>query len=265
LRRLARAKADAVTLRDSSGSGPGRRDGKTIVVTGAAMGMGRAVAERCGRAGARVFAVDRDPAVLDLAADWLVPFVGDVADNEFSVDVCRQASTTGSLNGLVNVAALHARGSAVDVSLELWQRALDVNVTGVMLWCRAALPWMVTAGGGSIVNFGSVLSQHAQSDVMPYVVTKTAVLGITRSIAVDFAAQGIRCNTLSPGTVDTPMLRKSMADTGRSVSSVLENLPMGRMGHSDEIAGLCEFLLSDDSTYVNGAEVVADGARSARL
>jgi 2-keto-3-deoxy-L-fuconate dehydrogenase len=243
----------------------GKLAGKTIVVTGAAMGMGRAVAERCELAGARVFAVDRDPAVLDLASSWLVPFVGDVADHEFSIDVCAQAADTGSLDGLVNIAALHARGNAVDVSLDLWQRALDVNVTGVLLWCRAVLPWMVAAGGGSIVNFGSVLSQHALPDVMPYVVTKTAVLGITRSIAVDFAVRGIRCNTLSPGSVDTPMLRKSIAETGSSEARLVQSLPMGRIGHTDEVAGLCEVLLSDDSTYVNGAEIIADGARSARL
>ncbi|MGO4384430.1 SDR family NAD(P)-dependent oxidoreductase [Specibacter sp. RAF43] len=239
--------------------------GRTIVVTGAARGMGRAVAERCTKDGAHVIAVDLNSGLEDWTSSAdTTRYIGDVTDRSFAAEVFNNITRDhGRVDGLVNVVGIHAAGNALEVSKETWDRTLSVNLTGTLLWCQAALSRMITTGGGSIINFGSVVSTHARPSSIAYVASKSAVLGLSRSIAIDFGASGVRCNVVSPGSIDTPMYREAADRRGASLQEQAAAAYMGRLGTVAEIAGTCAFLLSDDGGYVNGANIVVDGARTA--
>lgn len=237
---------------------------RTIVVTGAARGMGAAIAERAIADGYRVVAVDRDPSVARFSGPAAEAHTLDVTDAQAAADVIATAvSRDDDVYGLINVAGIHRRGNAITASDEDWTTVLSVNLYGTVTWTRAILPRLVAAGRGSIVNFASVAATHGRPDSVAYVTSKTAVLGFTRSVAMDFGPAGIRCNAISPGSIDTPMIREAEAAGGTSLQEQASAAPLHRLGTTNEIAGAVMFLLSDDGGYVNGANLPVDGGRTA--
>jgi NAD(P)-dependent dehydrogenase (short-subunit alcohol dehydrogenase family) len=236
-----------------------RLDGRTIIVTGAAQGMGAAVAERCSEEGANLVLVDREPVVEDVArrVDG-VAFVGDVTSERLATDVVAAAlDQPGTLWGLANVAGIHSAGD------EDWERLLAVNLTAPRFWSRAIVPHLVDGGGGSIVVITSIAASFARPNSMAYVASKTGALGLVRSLAVDYGRQGVRTNSISPGSVETPMLAAAMERAPQIRTEQLERTYSPRIGVPEDIAAGCAFLLSDDAAFVNGADLRIDGGRSA--
>ncbi len=238
-------------------------ENQVVLITGAARGMGEAVATRCRERGAHLVLVDRDPQVKELAALLdATAVIGDVTDSTLAHTTVEEAVRShGLVTGLVNVAGIHAHGGVADVTDEDWDRVLAVNLTGPMVWMRAAVPAIVAAGGGSVVNFGSIAGSHGRPDCAAYVASKSGLLGLTRSVARDYGHAHVRVNTLSPGTIDTPMFREHEAKGGSNRNDHLPRIPLGRLGTTDDVANVTAFLLSDESAYVSGLDVVVDGGR----
>lgn len=239
--------------------------GKAIVVTGAASGIGAAIARMCAQEGARLVLVDRDPRVNDVAeAVGGRAFVGDVTDTSFAASTLEaSAAAPGGLYGLVNAAAIQQSGDAVSLGSDTWDRILAVNLTAPFAWTKLAVPLMVQAGGGSIVNIASVAGTHAIRNSVAYVVSKHGLLGLTRSVSTDFGRQGVRCNAVSPGSVETELLQAYMAANPEAGSRLIEANFTGRLGRPEEIAACCVYLLGPSSGFVNGANFRVDGGRTA--
>ncbi|MBW6391968.1 SDR family oxidoreductase [Billgrantia antri] len=244
-----------------------RLRGKTALITAAGQGIGRATAERFAAEGARVIATDIDAAKLDdlAAVDGIETRRLDVLD---SAAVEAIADELPPLQVLFNCAGFVASGSLLDGSDTDWELSLALNVTAMMRLTRALLPSMLAQGGGSIINMASVASSlKGVPNRCAYGTTKAAVLGLTKSIAADYIAQGIRCNAICPGTVDSPSLRQRIRDQahrqGRSEAEVhaefLARQPLGRLGTAQEIAALATYLASDESAYTTGTAQVIDG------
>ncbi len=241
-----------------------RLAGKSTIVTGAGQGIGRATALAFAREGARVLAVSRSRAPLESLAEeghgieiWPL----DVTDAGGVESLAR--SRRGSVDVLFNCAGYVHDGTILDCAEEDWERSFAVNVTAVFRLCRAFIPRMLEAGGGSIVNVASVASHlKGVPRRFAYGASKAAVIGLTRSIARDFIRSGVRCNAICPGTVDSPSLDSRMHATGRYEEAVKEftsRQPMGRLGRPEEIAALAVHLASDESAFTTGSIYVADG------
>ncbi len=241
--------------------------GKTVLITAAAQGMGRASAEMFAKAGARVIATDINADTLaDLAAS-------DPSIQTRPLDVCdpdaiiRLAAECPPLDGLFNCAGIVHHGTILEMSDEDWARSLDVNVTSMVRMCRALLPNMLerakVTGSISILNMASMASSiKGFPNRAAYGATKAAVIGLTKSIAADFVGQGIRCNALCPGTVDTPSLRgriASAADPVQAEKDFIARQPMGRLATVDDLTPMIGYLLSDASRYVTGQAFLVDG------
>jgi NAD(P)-dependent dehydrogenase (short-subunit alcohol dehydrogenase family) len=242
-----------------------RLAGLNIVVTGAAQGIGEAVAQRCAAEGARLLLVDLDPAVQVVAksvgADAVV---GDVSDAEFvKKSVADFAAGLGVLHGLVNVAGVHRRGDLLEMTDEDWDLLLRVNLTAPMLWSRSVLPFMISAGAGSIVNVASLTGSRARPVAAAYTASKAGLIGLTKSIAMDFGKYAIRANCVSPGSIATPMLKAHVASGGAGFQEQIDRTPLARLGEPSEIAGTCAFLLSADGAFVSGMDILVDGGRTA--
>ncbi len=245
--------------------------GRTIMVTGAASGMGAATAGAFARRGASVLIVDRDEprarhVANEIAAAGVI--IGDVGDSRFCVDAVRQAiETTGRIDVLVNCAGVILRADGLSTDDEGWHRVMRVNVDGVFFMSRAVLPQMVAQHSGNIVNFGSIWGDIGASGVVAYCASKGAVHQITKAMALDHATDGIRINAVAPGEVDTPMLssgrehRPSAKDLQEMADATI---PMKRLARPDEIANVVVFLASDDSSYMTGAIVAVDAGYTAR-
>nr|WP_315381091.1 SDR family oxidoreductase [uncultured Sphingomonas sp.] len=237
---------------------------KTALVTAAGHGIGRATALRLRDEGAKVFALDRDAAAL-ATLDGVEPVVLDLLDADA---IAALPETIGRVDVLANIAGFVAAGSILDGTDADWMLSFDLNVHAMHRMIRAFLPGMLAKGGGAIVNMSSIASsvkgipnRHA------YGASKAAVIGLTKSVAADFVAKGIRCNAVCPGTVDTPSLRERVAEqAGQQGISVEEahaafvaRQPMGRLGQEDEIAALICYLASDEASFTTGAVHVIDG------
>lgn len=238
--------------------------GKTVVITGAARGQGAAEAVAAAAAGAAVIATD----ILDEEGESLVRRLGKVpgsvtyrhldvssADGWVQLAAWLREHTAG-VDGLVNNAGIPVRGRLPDIALADWNRALAVNLTGPMLGIQTLLP--LFNDGASIVNIGSVAGLTAHHAVA-YTASKWALRGLSRVAAVEFGARGIRSNVVHPGYVDTPIM--AAADPV-FVDAHLALTPAGRPGTPEDVAPLVIYLLSDDSRYVNGAEIAVDGGYS---
>lgn len=241
----------------------GRLDGKVCVVSGAASGIGRETALAFSREGALVHALDRDaPGVRALAE--AVP--GVVAHG---IDLTDAAAVAGFHAGLArldvqfNCAGIVPVGTLADCTPAQWDQALAVNVTSVFRMMQAALGPMLRAGGGSIINMASVISSiGAAPERFAYGASKAAVIGMTRSVALDYAAHGIRCNAICPSAVETPSMTariEAMADPAAARRMFSTRQPVGRMGTPAEIAELAVYLASDAAAFMTGTPVVIDG------
>jgi len=237
----------------------GALSGRTALVTAAGAGIGRASALRFAAEGARVIATDVDTAALagldgcqTMALDVTVPA---------AIDRVRDA--VGTVDVLFNCAGYVHAGTILDLDDAAWDRSVAINVTAMMRTIRAFLPGMIAQGRGSVVNMASIASSvKGIPNRFAYGATKAAVIGLTKSIAADFVGQGIRCNAIAPGTVDTPSLRQRLRDTGdepAALAAFQARQPMGRLGTADEIASLALYLASDASSFTTGAVHVIDG------
>jgi len=240
----------------------GRLQEKVIVVTAAAQGIGRACATAFAREGAKVYATDINEEKLVELEQYkgVTPFYLDVTKQE-SVDSCLKR--TGPIDVLFNCAGYVANGTILDCEEKDWDFSFDLNVKSMYRMCRAYLPGMIEKGKGCIINMSSVASSlKGVPNRSVYSTTKAAVIGLTKSIAVDFVGKGVRCHAVCPGTVETESLferMKALGDYEKAHASFVARQPMGRLGQPDEIANLCIYLASDESLYVTGQEFVIDG------
>ncbi len=249
-----------------------RLDGKVAVITGAGSGIGRAMAERFVAEGAAVVVADlveeRVQAVasaLQQAGGRVHPFVGDVGSPEDAERMIDGAlGAFGRLDILCNNAGImDGVTPAGDVPLELWERVLRVNLTGPFLACRKAIPIMRAQGGGVILNTGSIGGLHGGRAGAAYTASKHGLVGLTRNIAYMYAADGIRCNIICPGAVETAI---GLGGEPNAFGLARLQLGMGtmpRVAKPEEIASVAAFLASDEASYVNGAVIVVDGGWTA--
>lgn len=228
----------------------GRLTGKVALVTAAA----RYVAE-----GARVIATDIDAAAL-AGLDGCEHRALDVTD---AAQVEALVAATGRIDVLANIAGIVHSGTILDCTEEEWAQAVAINMTGMVRTIRAVLPGMLAAGGGTIVNMSSIASSvKGIPNRFAYGATKAGVIGITKAVAADFVGQGIRCNAICPGTVDTPSLQQRLRETGdyrAAHAAFVARQPMGRLGRAGEIAALAAYLAADEAAFTTGAVHVIDG------
>ena len=257
-------------------SGPGPLTGRVALVTGATSGIGRACAAALASRGASVAVGGRDASAADACAAEVRGFgseavttLGDVADSAAAARMVQDAvSAFGRLDVVVNGAGIIVRADAVGTSDEQWRRQMAVNVDGTFFVSRAALPHLRAAGGGSIVNIASNVGLVGSPGLAGYCASKSAVVGLTRAMALDHADEGIRVNAVCPGAVDTPMLA-----SGRDVApmtqeeAVLMNegsIPQGRVATAAEVAELVAFLAADTGQHITGTALPIDGGYTAQ-
>jgi NAD(P)-dependent dehydrogenase (short-subunit alcohol dehydrogenase family) len=249
-----------------------RLAGKVALISGAARGMGAAEARLFTREGARVVlgdvletegrAVETEIAAAGGQAAFLRLDV--TSETDWARAVALAIERFGRLDVLVNNAGIGAAGRVEDTTAEAWDRVMSVNAKGVFLGTKAAIPAMRRAGGGSIVNIASQLGLVGMDDSSPqYTASKGAVRLLTKTTALQYAREGIRCNSVHPGPIITPMTEGRRADPV-VYQRMLSRIPMGRYGEAEEVAYAVLYLASDESTYVTGSELVIDGGWTAQ-
>ncbi|WP_214626083.1 SDR family NAD(P)-dependent oxidoreductase [Paenibacillus agaridevorans] len=252
-------------------------ENKVVIVTGGGGGIGRAIALRFGREGAHVVLVGRTLGkVQDVAAE-----IGDdggsaeamAADVSSESDVARVIADTlrlfGRIDVMINNAAVCPQVRLTDMSLDEWNGVITNNLTSVFLFCRGVIPAMLAQGGGAIVNVSSVHALATLDGYSAYAASKAGIAGMTRAIALDYAKQNIRANTVLPGAVQTPMLESSVKNLDTPREDIMrqwnESQPIGRVGQPEEIASVVMFAASPDNSFMTGATLVADGGMIAQL
>ena len=236
----------------------GKLAGKRVLITGAAAGIGRATAQLFAAEGATLIVTDRDVKGLDGLAGEKLPL--DVTD---SAAIKALAAKVGRVDVLFNCAGFVENGTILDNDDAQWQKSFDINVFAMARMIQAFLPAMIEGGGGSIINVASVAgSIKGVPNRCVYGASKAAVIGLTKSVAIDFVTRGIRCNTVCPGTVDSPSLQQRLKDTGdydAARKAFTARQPMGRLGTAEEIASIVLWLASDDSVFATGQNFIVDG------
>jgi 2-keto-3-deoxy-L-fuconate dehydrogenase len=240
----------------------GRLAGKVAFITAAGQGIGRGAARAFAREGAQVWATDINGAALKAieGQDGIRTRLLDVTDG---ASIERAAREVGQIDVLFNCAGFVHHGTILDCRPEDWEFSFNLNVRSMYLVSRAFLPGMLKKGGGSIINVSSVASSvKGLPNRFVYGTTKAAVIGLTKSIAADFVRQGIRCNAICPGTVDTPSLAErinAFADPVQARKDFVARQPMGRLGTVEDITGILVFLASDESLFATGNAYSIDG------
>jgi NAD(P)-dependent dehydrogenase (short-subunit alcohol dehydrogenase family) len=245
---------------------------KVAIITGGGSGIGRASAELFAREGAKVVVADFNEkagqeavAAIRQAGGEAIFVPVDVSD---SAQVQRLVDTTlqayGGIDILVNNAGILLFGTALDTSLQDWERVIAINLTGTFLLSKAVLPHMIARGGGSIVNLTSSTGAHdAAANTVAYVTSKGGVALLTRAMAIDHAKHNVRVNAVAPGPTDTPMLRDAMSP--EQLDAFAATFPMGRLGRPEELARAILFLASDEASFVTGAILAVDGGQTAQV
>lgn len=240
-----------------------RLAGKTCFITGAAQGIGRSIAERFAEEGALVIAADLRFPDDSVHGEGIERLALDVTDPQA---VMAAAKAHQDVAVLVNCVGYVAPGALLDCTLDDLDRSYAINVRSMALTAQAFLPAMLERGAGSIVNIASVVSSvMAAPNRFAYSTTKAAVIGLTMSIARDYIDRGIRCNAISPGTIETPSLHERFAATGdvdAARAAFVARQPMGRLGRAEEIAAAALLLASDEATFMSGTNVILDGGMS---
>ena len=241
---------------------------KVAVITGGNGGIGRATCERFAAEGAKVAVVDLD----ETAGQELAQSIGGMfvkVDVTSPTDVEALYETVSSAYGGVDILFNNAGisppddDSILDNGLEAWQRVQEVNLTSVYLCCKYGIPHLLARGGGSIINTASfVATMGAATSQISYTASKGGVLAMSRELGVQFARQGVRVNALSPGPVNTPLLRELFAKDPERAARRLVHIPMGRFGEANEIAAAAAFLASDDSSFMTASNFLIDGGIS---
>jgi NAD(P)-dependent dehydrogenase (short-subunit alcohol dehydrogenase family) len=245
-----------------------RLAGKVALVTGAAGGMGSVTAKLFAEEGAQVIATDLAPPD--------APYAGGVEFTELDVrssdqmrDVMAQASAAhGRLDILVNAAGIEIEKTIEETSEEEWDRLIDINLKGMFLACKFALPLLRQGGGGSIINFGSYDGFIADPKLAAYCASKGGVHALTKAIACDHGHEGIRCNAVCPGFIDTPMMQSFLGDAGTTetvADEIRRVTPMGRVGKPADVANMVLWLASDEAEFATGQLFVIDGGLSAQV
>ena len=246
---------------------PERFSGRTALVTGGASGIGRATAIRLAAEGATVVAVDVNadllsklPAETDDLTGSVSTLVGDVG-SEAGVEqlVVESVTLLGRLDVVVNVAGVLSFSHTHEQSLDEWNRLLAINLTGTFLVCRQALPHLLSSRG-NIVNLASTAAHKGQPWAAAYAASKGGVLAFTRALAVEYAAAGLRVNTISPGAIDTPITSAFHLPEGADIKLINRVTPIGSFGTPEGIAAAIAYVASDEASHMNGADILIDGA-----
>lgn len=242
-----------------------RFEGQTAIVTGAARGIGAAIASRLAGEGARVVIADIDQDAAREAADQIgagaVAHRLDVTDPaSWEETVVAAQRLNGSLAILVNNAGIAGRSAPIwDLSVEEWQDLIAIDLTGVFLGCRAVLPAMREAGYGRVVNIASIAGKEGNPNAVPYSAAKSGVIGLTKAVAKEVATSGILVNAVAPAVIETPILSQVSEEHIRYMTS---RIPMGRVGQPEEVAALVAFLCSRELSFSTGAVYDISGGRA---
>jgi NAD(P)-dependent dehydrogenase (short-subunit alcohol dehydrogenase family) len=246
----------------------GRLVGRTALITGASKGLGKAMAIALAGEGARVGLVSRDVALLNSVAAEIGPgahvFPADVSSEEQVRAIEREvAAEFGKVNILINNAGVNVRKPVTDLSLEEWRRVMDTSVTAAFLMCRSFVPMMTGVGYGRILNMTSIMSHVSLPGRTAYSAAKSALLGMTKALALELASEGITCNGISPGPFSTEMNR-SLIENPEANAQFLASIPLNRWGRVEEIGKLAVYLCSDDAGFLTGTDILIDGGWTAR-
>jgi meso-butanediol dehydrogenase/(S,S)-butanediol dehydrogenase/diacetyl reductase len=248
----------------------GRFRGRSVLVTGAASGIGRATALRLAAEGARVLACDVDERGLEQTVGEIAAAGGIAFAHRLDVSdaaACRQAvaaavARLGRLDVLCNVAGVMCWGHATEIAEAEWSRVLAVNLSGVFFLCQAAIPHLLETRG-VIVNMASAAGLKGQAYTLPYAVTKAGVVSLTRCLALEFGKRGLRVVAVAPGGVKTPLTRQTKFPQGADMALVQKMVPLSSLAEPAEIAAAVAYLASDEARFVNGAVLAIDGAQTA--
>jgi len=248
-------------------------EGKVALITGGGTGIGASIAERFVADGAKVCITGRRQEMLDQAAHSLpsgsvVTCAGDVSKYEDAERMVAAAITFGGkLDVLVNNAGTDPPGSVTEIKPELWRRVIEVNLTGPFLLMKAAIPLIIKAGGGSVINIASLAGLRCIPAMPAYCSSKAGLIMLTQQAALDYGPSGVRCNVVCPGAIRTPMLEHTMSPLKEKLKTDMDgvftafssNTPLRRVAAPHEISGICSYLASDDSSFMTGAVLVVDG------
>ncbi len=241
-------------------------EGKVALVTGGSRGLGQAMALALAKAGADVAVASRSQSQLEKVADEIralgvrsLPVVADVSKLDAVHEMVKRVMTDFSqIDILVNAAGVNKRMPSVDVSLELWEHIIGINLKGTFLCCQAVAPHMIKQRSGVIINIASLLSAIGIPSLAPYAASKSGVVGLTRVLAAEWAPYGVRVNCIGPGYFRTEMNRALFADE-KWVNRLLRRVPLGRAGTPEDLAGSVVFLASEASSYITGQVLYVDG------
>lgn len=246
-----------------------RFEGKTAIVTGGAGGIGTAICKRLASEGAFVVVTDTNAETAQKVADEIgasggaaVCMPADISNESACTELIEKViALRGQIDVLINNAGIMRRGNILDISVQDWNDLFSVNINSMFYLCRAALPHMISGGGGAIVNTASQWGLYPAPNCIGYNVTKAAVASFSQNLARDYAPHKVRVNAVCPGEIHTPMLEAGAARSGRTIKDLDAMVPFGRVGRPDEVAALVAFLASEEAAFMCGSLVEITGAQ----